>query len=60
MSNEAFAQVKFDALLAALGWTLVDANVFRFVVLNFEAEVGYRAGGAAVVVCSAVQGLCWV
>lgn len=48
MSNEPFAGVKFDALLAVQGWALVNANVFRFGLLNFEAEVGYRAGGAAV------------
>ncbi len=47
MSNEAFARVKIDVLLAAQGWALVNASVFRFVVLNFEAEVGYLAGETA-------------
>jgi hypothetical protein len=44
MSNEAFARLKVDVLLAAQGWALVNASVFRFVVMNSEAEVGYRAG----------------
>ncbi len=32
MSNEAFARVKIDALLAAQGWDVLDANAVRFEV----------------------------
>jgi hypothetical protein len=44
MSIEAIAGVKIEAMFAAQGRALVNASVVRFVVLNFEAEVGYRAG----------------
>jgi hypothetical protein len=32
MSNEAFARVKIDALLAAQGWDTLDTNAVRFEV----------------------------
>ena len=33
MTNEAFARVKIDALLAAQGWDTLDANAVRFEVM---------------------------
>ena len=33
MSNEAFARVKIDALLAAQGWNTHDANAIRYEVV---------------------------
>lgn len=32
MTNEAFARVKIDALLAAQGWDTLDTNAVRFEV----------------------------
>ena len=33
MTNEAFARVKIDALLAAQGWDTLDTNAVRFEVM---------------------------
>lgn len=33
MTNEAFARVKIDALLAAHGWNRLDSNAVRFEVM---------------------------
>jgi type I restriction enzyme R subunit len=42
MSNEAFARVKIDALLAAQGWNTQDANAVRYeVVLPDQTRADY-------------------
>ena len=45
MSNEAFARVKIDALLAAQGWDVLDANAVRFEV-QLPAFKGFEVAGA--------------
>jgi hypothetical protein len=43
VSNEAFARVKIDALLAAQGWDTQDANAVRFEVMLPDGIDGLAA-----------------
>jgi type I restriction enzyme, R subunit len=42
MTNEAFARVKIDALLAAQGWDALDTNAVRFEVQTSPRLVSLR------------------